>query len=174
MNSPAQKPRSRQSVDGTGASVHNTAFLLIARTTLCGAIVCGYALVNSLPSSAQTSAQPVQIANRLELFVDSLLIESMDGTRLRLHEPVRAVSSHPPSDGHYATVLKDGDVYRLYNRAGKSEYDGSPGERTEYFESDDGIHWRRPVLGLFDVEGSKQNNVVLAGSAPFSRAANSR
>jgi hypothetical protein len=31
-----------------------------------------------------------------------------------------------------------------------------------YAESDDGIHWRRPVLGLHEFRGSKRNNIVVA------------
>ena len=32
-------------------------------------------------------------------------------------------------------------------------------------ESEDGIHWRRPELGLFEFAGSKANNIVLAPDA---------
>jgi hypothetical protein len=112
--------------------------------------------------------EALDIGGRLELFVDRFLIDSLEGVVLRMHEPVRVPSPMPPSNGHYATVIKDGDTYRLYNRAGISEYDGSPGERTEYFESTNGVNWRRPVLGLFEVVGSRDNNVVLADAAPFS------
>ena len=48
--------------------------------------------------------------------------------------------------------------------------DVSPGKvRTDahplyccYAESDDGIHWRKPELGLFEFRGSKANNIVIA------------
>ena len=30
-----------------------------------------------------------------------------------------------------------------------------------YAESDDGIHWRKPKLGICDFKGSKANNIVL-------------
>jgi hypothetical protein len=33
----------------------------------------------------------------------------------------------------------------------------------KYAESDDGIHWRKPNLGLINFRGSKENNVVLTG-----------
>ncbi len=124
----------------------------------------------ALASCHLAEAQVVDIGNRLELFVDTLLLESMRGVELRLHYPVPAPpSSHPPSDGHYATVILDNGTYRLYNRGGgKASYDGDPIERTEYFESRDGINWTRPSLGLYDVEGSKENNVILAYDPPFS------
>jgi len=34
---------------------------------------------------------------------------------------------------------------------------------TCYAESDDGIHWRKPDLGLFEYDGSKNNNIVWMG-----------
>jgi hypothetical protein len=118
----------------------------------------------------RVAAQPIDIGDRLELFADSLLIDRMEGLELRLHHPMPAPrSTQPPSAGHYATVIKDGDTYRLYNRGGgKAEYDGDPVEHTEYFESRDGIHWTRPNLGLFTVNGTRENNVVLAHEPPFS------
>ena len=33
-------------------------------------------------------------------------------------------------------------------------------------ESSDGIHWTKPELGLFEVQGDRKNNVVLANAAP--------
>src|SRR4051812_37542811 len=41
-------------------------------------------------------------------------------------------------------------------------------EVTCHAESRDGIHWVKPELGLFERRGSKANNIVLAGMAPFS------
>ena len=29
-----------------------------------------------------------------------------------------------------------------------------------YAESDDGVHWRRPELGLVEFQGSKKNNIL--------------
>ena len=40
---------------------------------------------------------------------------------------------------------------------------------TCYAESRDAIHWEKPSLGLFEVGGSSDNNVVLAGVDDFSR-----
>ncbi|MCB1079962.1 MAG: hypothetical protein KDM64_19235, partial [Verrucomicrobiae bacterium] len=36
-------------------------------------------------------------------------------------------------------------------------------ELTCYAESDDGIHWRKPDLGLHEFQGSKSNNLILTG-----------
>jgi hypothetical protein len=38
-----------------------------------------------------------------------------------------------------------------------------------YAESDDGFHWRNPSLGLYEWQGSKDNNIVLDGSRAAKR-----
>ena len=90
----------------------------------------------------------------------------MDGVELRLHPPRRAgpaIRFDRPWEGPtsaYVTVFEDQGHYRMY-------YRGSPGsgqsEQTCYAESDDGIQWRKPDLGLYDWGGSKRNNIVLRG-----------
>lgn len=115
------------------------------------------------------------IGSRLELFVDDYLIDKLQGATLRLHPPRDegiVLKFDKPWEGRfcgYATVIKDGELYRLYYRglplAGR---DGSAAEVTCYAESKDGISWTKPNLGLFEVNGSKENNVILAGMAPFS------
>jgi len=115
------------------------------------------------------------IGSRLELFVDDYLIEKLTGATLKLHPPRDAgvvLKFDKPWEGGfcgYATVIKDGEIYRLYYRglpsAGK---DGSNAEVTCYAESKDGVNWTKQSLGLFEVNGTRENNVILAGMAPFS------
>ena len=115
-----------------------------------------------LLTSAQ--AQPLRIGARLELFTDDYLIERMDGVELLLHHPIpreTVITFDQPWEGDtsaYVTVFKDGDKYRMYYRG--SVTDGSHPEVTCTAESMDGIHWTRPKLGLFEVAGTKENNVV--------------
>ncbi|NWG14797.1 MAG: hypothetical protein HXY20_14825 [Acidobacteria bacterium] len=128
--------------------------------------------VGARPSSA---ADVIDIAARLELFVDHYLIDAFQGTRLRLHEPRAAgtgLAFDRPWEGAfsgYVTVMYDGSLYRMYYRglrtAGK---DGSELESTCYAESRDGIHWVKPDLGLHEVLGSRLNNVILHRSSSFS------
>jgi hypothetical protein len=118
---------------------------------------------------------PLDIGSRRELFVDHFLIDTLQGTRLKLHTPVPAgpvLSFDRPWEGAfcgYCTVLKDGDTYRLYYRglpqAGK---DGSNSETTCYAESEDGVHWTKPNLGFYSINGARETNVILQGQAPFS------
>lgn len=118
-------------------------------------------------ASANSSPQPVDIGSSLQLFLDSRLIDTMNGARLRMHSPMErevVFTFDAPWEGPecgYATVLKDGDRYRLYYRGG--------GELTEEVtclaESDDAIHWARPNLQLFEYKGSKENNILWRGEA---------
>jgi len=114
------------------------------------------------------------IGNRRELFVDTFLIDRMDGAALKLHPPTFAgivgQRDYPwegPFCYTYATVIHDGDLYRLYYRGTPGEVaDGAAAEVTCYAESTDGVHWTKPMLGLFEVEGTRENNVVVANAAP--------
>jgi hypothetical protein len=115
------------------------------------------------------------IGSRLELFVDRYLIESLEGARLELNTPRPAgtvLMFDRPWEGSfcgYVTVLLDGAVYRMYYRGLPIDgRDGSEAETTCYAESRDGVRWEKPDLNLHRVHGTTRNNVVLAGSAPFS------
>ena len=120
-------------------------------------------------------AQPIDITNRRELFVDRHLIERLDGCDLRPHHPTPAESVlrfDKPWEGAfcgYATILKDGDRFRAYYRglpeAGK---DGTDNEVTCCAESNDGVVWTKPNVGVYEVNGSRENNIVLMGETPAS------
>lgn len=116
-----------------------------------------------------------EIGSRLEPFFDHYLVERLDGARLKLHEPRPAgavLQFDRPWEGPfcgYITVLQDGAKFRMYYRGlPKAGADGSANESTCYAESDDGVHWTKPDLGLHEVNGTRRNNVVLAGMPPFS------
>jgi hypothetical protein len=117
----------------------------------------------------------IELGNRLELFVDDFLIERLDDAALKLHEPtfagvaLRFDRAWEGAFCGYVTVLKEGDLFRMWYRGlPKAGRDGSADEVTCYAESGDGVIWKKPNLGLFDVQGTRDNNVVLAGQPPFS------
>ena len=120
------------------------------------------------------------IGSRLEPFIDDWLIERMRGVTLRLHPPAPrevALSFDAPWEGPtsaYVTVFEDGGRYRMYYRGGSGSGDGA-GELTCYAESPDGVHWTKPSLRLFEVNGPRENNVIWTGEgrhnfAPFKDA----
>jgi len=125
--------------------------------------------------SSLLAADPVTIGSRRELFVDDFLIEKLTGkAQQRLHQPQAreiAITHDAPWEGSgsgYHSIFQDGDKYRMYYKSWQltvtPEGKVNTGEHplfTCYAESDDGIHWRKPELGLHDFKGSKANNIVI-------------
>jgi len=113
----------------------------------------------------------IDIGSRRELFVDSYLIDSLENAELRLHHPVTREKvmtfGDKPCEGPgsgYVTVFEDGDLFRMYYRGGSYDKEGEAiQENICYAESKDGIQWTRPVMDLFECNGSKQNNIVWQG-----------
>lgn len=127
-------------------------------------------LLASLPTGA---AEPIELGMRRELFVDHHLIDKLENVQLVLHEPRDegpVLKFDQPWEGRfsgYATVLHDDGLYRLYYRGVPTAgSDGNSREVTCYAESKDGLTWSKPDLGLFEVDGTRQNNVILADAAP--------
>jgi hypothetical protein len=119
--------------------------------------------------AAWAGEEPIDIGDRRELFVDSLLIERIEGVYLQLHHPQPqeiVFRFDQPWEGKYSgyiTVLRDGEKFLMYYRGMPRASHDLTTEATCLAESSDGIHWIRPQLGLFEVAGTKDNNVVLAG-----------
>ncbi len=115
---------------------------------------------------------PIQIGAQPELFIDGRLFQEFMGTaRHKLHRPVarEVVMIHDaPWEGggsNYHTIFQDGEIYRLYYRGAEfAVEDGkirqAHAQVTCYAESKDGIHWTRPNLGLYEWEGSRENNII--------------
>ncbi len=117
--------------------------------------------------------KPIDLGSRRELLVDHFLIESMDNVRLVQNRPRDegiVFKFDQPWEGlfsGYSTVIKDGDLFRLYYRGQPTVGgDGESSESTCYAESKDGIHWTRPELELYEQHGHKKNNIILAQHAP--------
>ena len=138
----------------------------------------GLAIGRPVPATATRRADdgPIDLGTRRELFVDRFLIDRLDGGAALTLEPPRdegvALRLDRPWEGAfcgYATVIRDGPAFRMYYRGLPSAgADGSGLEVTCVAESPDGITWTRPELGLFERDGTRGNNVVLADMPPFS------
>ncbi|MDA1013094.1 MAG: hypothetical protein O3A00_01425 [Planctomycetota bacterium] len=137
---------------------------LLGRAVTCGLVgAVGPMAIVASGNAARDERKPLDIGSRRELFVDRLLIDRLEKTALKLHEPQLASPMQSPVNRlEYGTVIKDGDLFRLYTRDGRgAKFDGDSTEVTRYCESRDGTHWTTPKLGLFEIDGSKQNNVIL-------------
>jgi len=127
------------------------------------------------PARQARADGPVPLGSRRELFVDGYLIDNLEGAKLRLQTPRdEGVAFHLdlPWEGRfsaYTTILKDGDKFRAYYRGlPQARSDNTVREATCIAESPDGKTWTKPKLGLIEMDGTKQNNVVLAGEAAMS------
>ncbi len=94
--------------------------------------------------------------------------ETNGGAKLTLHHPRYceiSIVHDEPWEGNvcaYHTILYDGVKYRMYYRGMADMMPGWPSHQvTCYAESDDGIHWVKPKLGLCEYNGSKENNIIL-------------
>lgn len=131
----------------------------------------GWKAVDAAPSSV------TDIGARLELFVDRQLVASAREVSFELQRPIPAdtvLRFDKPWEGAFAgycTVIKDGDLYRLYYRGlPQARQDGSTSGTTCYAESSDGVRRDKPALGLFEVMRTRENNVIPADSAPLSHS----
>ncbi|MDB6094982.1 MAG: hypothetical protein JWM32_2544 [Verrucomicrobia bacterium] len=129
------------------------------------------------PPVARSSAV-IDLGSRRELFLDDYLVEKLSGgAERRLNHPVPqnlCLTFDQPWEGNgsggYASIFQDGPLYRMYYTAYQIDAvkEASGGKiapphplYTCYAESDDGISWRKPELGLHEFQGSKRNNIVL-------------
>ena len=106
--------------------------------------------------------------------LDRCLIEETRGAvDLRLGRPVEreVVFVHDrPWEGNRSgssTIFRDGPIVRMYYRGSRLDRHAGgysiPHNYTCYAESDDGLAWTRPDLGMHALEKAEANNVILSG-----------
>ena len=109
-----------------------------------------------------------EIGKRRELFVDDFLLDGTSGgVQRRLHHPDPrevVIKLDQPWEGEtsaYFAMVRDGDRILMYYRGQVAP--GSPGQVCCVAESRDGIRFERVNAGLFEVDGSKDNNIIWRG-----------
>ncbi len=130
----------------------------------------GRSRVIAAETALATERKPVaDLGSRWELLVDEWLVDAKSGVELALNHPQRAevvlVTDAPwegPTSGYYS-VAQDGDIIRLYYRGYASGSDKSENQVTCMAESRDGVHFTRPNLGIIEIDGSSENNVIWKG-----------
>jgi len=129
-------------------------------------------------AGAEAPGRPavISVGGEHQLFVDDWLIEDLDGVTRTLH-PVRKHPKNPllvadrPWEGPAALLYggvhrEPGGLFRMWYLAWNSAYareHDRPEEKSFicYAESEDGLTWRKPSLGLYDYRGSKDHNIVV-------------
>lgn len=146
--------------------MRTTLTLLFACTTVALTPCAGTAAPPEDVSIAGSAAGPWR-----RLFLDATVVERQTGLE-RVFHAAQKHSSNPvlkadkPWEGsgygtavHGGTVLLDGGKLRMWYIGGHST--SRVGYRVCYAESQDGVTWTKPALGVVDSRGSKDNNIVL-------------
>ncbi len=117
----------------------------------------------------------VTIGSRRELFIDEFLLDGLSGdAERRLHHPVpqeivfQAGQHGKPWEGNigYPAMVEEENRIRMYYSGRPAVIvDRSKDQFTCVAESDDGIHFTRPTLGLYEFNESKENNIIWHGAA---------
>lgn len=133
-----------------------------------------FVVLSTLVATSVDAADPLPSAP--QLFVDLTRVDNahptgrwkhMDNVQRTYHQA--AVHPHPvlkpetlwEQHGFTTSVIYD-DEARLFKMWYHTLAYKEPNRAvTCYAESDDGIHWRRPSLGLHEVHGTRDNNVVV-------------
>ena len=112
----------------------------------------------------------VNVGSRKQLFLDNRYFNRSSGIALRMNPPYQpaepVLSADKPWEeqgiGGYNTVMREGEsCFRLWYAA--QMLSGLPQEgagRLCYAESEDGITWHKPELGLVTFRDSEANNIV--------------
>src|SRR2546427_4785735 len=114
------------------------------------------------------------VGNEKQLFIDTLLVDASRSVTLTVNPPRKTSEKNIVSDrpweefyaGGWNTVLEDEGVFRMWyeGRAfeGGTGYDDLK-KYLCYATSRDGVRWEKPVLGLVEFRGSRENNIVMSG-----------
>ena len=107
---------------------------------------------------------PMKIDSKRQLFVDDYCISSMKNLTRQFHQPVKH-SKNPLVVADCPWELEiPGWIYMgfvLYDPStNKFQMWYHTGGRTMYAESDDGVVWRKPNLGMVEYKGSRENNIL--------------
>lgn len=113
------------------------------------------------------SGPALDVGDRKQLMLDGRFIADSTGVALAMNQPqklgVVLDSSDAPWEygpGGFFRVLEYEGRLRLYYGAFTKG-----GQSLALAESDDGLHWTRPSLGIVAVEGSRDNNLLYGDNA---------
>ena len=112
----------------------------------------------------------LKVGSCKQLFIDQRFFDRASGIHLRMNAPSQPPEPVMRSDrpwekqgiGGYNTVIREGEHrFRLwYGAQMKSGLPQEGAVRLCYAESEDGITWHKPELGLVPFQGSTANNIV--------------
>src|SRR5262245_44333254 len=128
-------------------------------------LLAGLLLVATSASPAADPDAPIALGDRKRLTWDDSLFDRVDGVTFEMQRPHRTgdrclIADKPWESwqiGGMASLLQDNGKFRLWYGVSHGIRNGEE-YAVAYAESDDGVNWRKPELGLVEYEGSTQNN----------------
>lgn len=141
--------------------------------TIASAII----LLSATILGAQVPVEPVPIGHEPQFFIDDWIVDNRWALKPKKPEEVVRVfhtpARHPANpvianDGGYCTVVRDADTGRFKMWWQTHETVEKGGEESAdyaiaYAESEDGLKWNQPKLGLISWKGTRDNNIVWRG-----------
>jgi len=142
---------------------------------LCGLI----SLLACLPIRAgaeeavTVNQEPIKIGADKQLFFDGKFIAESEGIEIVMNPPVKmgpVVAPDQPWEDFrltsYFTVLQEGERCRMYYSCFSKDQWHTPDswDKHAYLccaESQDGVHWEKPNLGIVEFDGSTDNNILM-------------
>ena len=122
----------------------------------------------------KASTGPIDVGSRKQLFIDDRFIADSTGVQLVMNPPYRdgrvLLTTDQPWErgsvvGVYSSVLKEQDTVKIwYDFRQPAASDPWRVLKVCYAEATDGLNFTKPKLGLYEVDGSKENAVVLPGA----------
>jgi hypothetical protein len=113
-------------------------------------------------------AATTDVSPRVLFAFDDESLPFLRGVELKMQRPEKHAGNPIVTRGDEAApdsiraqqpaVVRVGERWQMWYSA----HDESRVHRVAYAESDDGIHWRKPNLGLVEYKGSRDNNLVAA------------
>jgi hypothetical protein len=142
-----------------------------------GTMLLGSLLTFPVLAAETTSAERVpllSVGNEKQLFIDRLFFESARDVTLKIHPARKTGEKNVERDRpwesvtlNWFSVLDDGGRYRMWYECYDTDgWFGADDTSFCYAESDNGIDWTKPSLGLFSYQGSKENNILFRMIGP--------
>jgi hypothetical protein len=125
------------------------------------------------PPRRDSQDNSVKPAFMTELFLDNSMIEVTPGVSRRIHKPRKhllnpVVACDRWCEGNniqpYTTMYdSEAKLFKMWARAGsdwKSRFLSGHSAYMLYFTSTDGVHWDKPDLGVAEISGRRDHNII--------------
>lgn len=113
--------------------------------------------------------QPIEVGNRKQLFIDDRWFATSHGVHLRMNPPVKAervIAPEMPWEQKGLqvchTIIEHEGEYKLWYETGVKGKQGCR-DLMCYATSQDGVHFERRNVNVFEFDGSLDNNIVVPG-----------